>query len=49
MREVYYWGFFLLIAGACCGLIWPLMLAGAVGMSVAFGSVYIYYTLKGRR
>jgi hypothetical protein len=49
MRDVYYWGFFLLIAGACCGLIWPLMLAGALLMSVVFGSVYLYFLMKGNR
>jgi hypothetical protein len=49
MRELLIWGIFLFIAGACCGLIWPLMLAGAVMMSVAFVSVYLYFLMKGNR
>jgi hypothetical protein len=49
MREIFLWGIVLFIAGACCGLIWPFMLIGAIAMSVAFVSVYLYFFLKGNR
>jgi hypothetical protein len=49
MREVFDWGAVSLMAGACIGLHWPLMLAGIGAMSVAFVTVFIYYAAKGKR
>ncbi len=49
MRNVFGFGAVLVIAGACVGLYWPLIILGVVAMSVAFGTVYLHYILKGSR